>query len=886
MSQLTKGQLQVENQNNFPDNNTNYITPALLREFNTDMIQSLALQSEVDAVSSSVNGLIVSSSKYATTGSNRFNGNQTISGSYYLDIGSTRIRDVENGITVFDSTGGLQVRNYGSGELQLEQNVDADLTITNQLLDIHLNTPSGAIFLNDVDFEQYSASVDSRLNNAQGVQGATGAQGASGTNGTQGIQGLIGQGTQGVQGQLGQTGPIGIQGIQGITGTQGIQGIQGTQGIIGTGTQGATGAQGTAGAGTSISVQDEGSILGNATSFNFIGAGVTTTLSSGTASVTIPGGGGSAVGAITTGSNGQEQSITGSLGLTTLNNVSAINTLFTASTEPTPMEGTSSAVYFVSYSSVPNGYPNAFNVDASGNWSVSGSGVNNQVITAVNGDDNGLLFEAGGATFTQGENYVFKAATFYNPLNVNGGLIQLQTDSIGNAVVQAGNNAGDENYPGFRTVVNSTTNPGDIYSFIAMDDAASGRSFGLKFSTYTPFGSGLVGAIYGGGGYNGTTDAIYFVSSSIRMLKPTTFSAPVQMTGSLSVSGSTNFRELTGSLATFSASVNSRLNSGGGNVTASSYLATANAGFLYGPSTASLSNSYTRYGKDGFQIYQYQNQPYAFGVICTSDQLNSYTGSQFRWGTVNSLGPIQNYMNMISASYTGSNVSGTPIPGLDYLKNGEILQINRGTTFDKNVYIQQGLYVSQSSGGATPAITINAGGSQNALVASGSVTITGSLSVNGKTIKSLAAGAFNSTQTQSGSANVSQSMTFNNNDINNQGISVNSNSQLTVTNAGTYNIQFSTQVDRVTGSGTDVVYIWLKKNGSNVSNSATVVTISGAAAAAKTVPAWNWVVNANEGDYFELVWQTPDPTIQLTAASATGNIPAIPSVIATVTQVN
>ena len=87
MSQLTKGQLQVENQNNFPDNNTNYITPALLREFNTDMIQSLALQSEVDAVSSSVNGLIVSSSKYATTGSNRFNGNQTISGSYYLDIG-------------------------------------------------------------------------------------------------------------------------------------------------------------------------------------------------------------------------------------------------------------------------------------------------------------------------------------------------------------------------------------------------------------------------------------------------------------------------------------------------------------------------------------------------------------------------------------------------------------------------------------------------------------------------------------------------------------------------------------------------------------------------------------------------------------------------------
>jgi hypothetical protein len=245
MSQLTKGQLQVENQNNFPDNNTNYITPALLREFNTDMIQSLALQSEVDAISSSVDSLIVSSSIYATTGSNRFNGNQTINGnvsissSNYLDIGTTKIQDTNNGITVFDSNGGLQIRNFNSGELQLDQNAAGDLTLTNHLLDIHLYTPSGAIFLNDVDFAQYSASVDSRLINSQGIQGTTGAQGQSGAQGVIGSQG--GQGIQGVQGQLGQTGPIGIQGIQGITGVQGI---------TGTGTQGAQGVAGSGGSGS------------------------------------------------------------------------------------------------------------------------------------------------------------------------------------------------------------------------------------------------------------------------------------------------------------------------------------------------------------------------------------------------------------------------------------------------------------------------------------------------------------------------------------------------------------------------------------------------------------------------------------------------------------
>jgi len=267
MSQLTKGQLQVENQTNFPNNTTGFITPSLLRAFNIDVIDSLALQSQVDSVSASVSGLIISSSKYATTGSNTFNGNQVINGnvsissSKYLDIGTTRIEDINNGITLFDSDGGLQIRNYNSGEYQIDQNANADLTITSHLLDIHLSTPSGAIFLNNVDFEQYSASVDSRLNNAQGVQGSTGAQGGTGTQGatgqsiqgSQGTTGIGAQGSIGIQGTTGAQGLVGNQGIQGIKGNQGTQAAQGTigsqggQGATGAGTQGADGAQGATG---------------------------------------------------------------------------------------------------------------------------------------------------------------------------------------------------------------------------------------------------------------------------------------------------------------------------------------------------------------------------------------------------------------------------------------------------------------------------------------------------------------------------------------------------------------------------------------------------------------------------------------------------------------
>jgi hypothetical protein len=145
-------------------------------------------------------------------------------------------------------------------------------------------------------------------------------------------------------------------------------------------------------------------------------------------------------------------------------------------------------------------------------------------------------------------------------------------------------------------------------------------------------------------------------------------------------------------------------------------------------------------------------------------------------------------------------------------------------------------------------------------------------------------GTFYDTTTQSGSANVSQSISYNTTDIT-KGVSVVSGSRLTVANAGVYNIQFSLQVDRISGSGTDTVYIWLKKNGTNVTNSAGAITISGGAAAAKTISAWNYVVDAVANDYYELVWQTTDANIQLINATATGNVPGIPSAIVTVTQV-
>ena len=73
MSQLNKTQLEAENQSNFPNNNTGFITPLKLREFNTDMIDSMvdeieyninsaSLSGSVAAVQNQVNGLVLSGS--------------------------------------------------------------------------------------------------------------------------------------------------------------------------------------------------------------------------------------------------------------------------------------------------------------------------------------------------------------------------------------------------------------------------------------------------------------------------------------------------------------------------------------------------------------------------------------------------------------------------------------------------------------------------------------------------------------------------------------------------------------------------------------------------------------------------------------------------------
>jgi hypothetical protein len=114
--------------------------------------------------------------------------------------------------------------------------------------------------------------------------------------------------------------------------------------------------------------------------------------------------------------------------------------------------------------------------------------------------------------------------------------------------------------------------------------------------------------------------------------------------------------------------------------------------------------------------------------------------------------------------------------------------------------------------------------------------------------------------------------------------------KITVNRAGVYNIAFSAQLDRVASSGTAEVNIWLRKNGEtsafDVPRTDTKVTMTGNAGNSKTVAAWNFVVSAEAGDYFQLMWSPTDHNIHIVSAAAVTTPglerPAIPSVILTV----
>lgn len=114
-------------------------------------------------------------------------------------------------------------------------------------------------------------------------------------------------------------------------------------------------------------------------------------------------------------------------------------------------------------------------------------------------------------------------------------------------------------------------------------------------------------------------------------------------------------------------------------------------------------------------------------------------------------------------------------------------------------------------------------------------------------------------------------------------------SKIKVTVPGVYNLQFSAQFSNSSASDDDID-IWFRKNGTNIADSTSAVTIPGKHGAVNghLIPSWNIFIDLAAGDYVEIMWRTNNTTtyIEYLAAGTSPTRPAVPSVIATMNYVS
>jgi hypothetical protein len=151
-------------------------------------------------------------------------------------------------------------------------------------------------------------------------------------------------------------------------------------------------------------------------------------------------------------------------------------------------------------------------------------------------------------------------------------------------------------------------------------------------------------------------------------------------------------------------------------------------------------------------------------------------------------------------------------------------------------------------------------------------------------------GAFqDSTDQTAANTTTAYAVTFNTTDFSN-GVTIASNSRITVADSGIWNLQFSIQFTNTTNSSQDVD-VWFRVNGTNVANSNSRFGFAprkGVGDPYHTIAALNYFVSLNATDYVEIMWRTTDIGVQIEqyAAGTSPTRPAVPSAIVTMSFVS
>lgn len=151
-------------------------------------------------------------------------------------------------------------------------------------------------------------------------------------------------------------------------------------------------------------------------------------------------------------------------------------------------------------------------------------------------------------------------------------------------------------------------------------------------------------------------------------------------------------------------------------------------------------------------------------------------------------------------------------------------------------------------------------------------------------------GAFqDSTDQTAASTTAAYAVTLNTTDFSN-GVTVASNSRITVADAGIWNCQFSIQFKNTSSDGVDVD-VWFRKNGTNIDNSNSRFYLpprKGMATPSHIIAAMNFFASMDSSDYLEIMWRTENTSVSIETygTSASPTRPAVPSAIVTMSFVS
>lgn len=159
------------------------------------------------------------------------------------------------------------------------------------------------------------------------------------------------------------------------------------------------------------------------------------------------------------------------------------------------------------------------------------------------------------------------------------------------------------------------------------------------------------------------------------------------------------------------------------------------------------------------------------------------------------------------------------------------------------------------------------------------------LSTRGGQYLNIPYGAFSDYVDQTAVANTATVMLFRTTDFAN-GVSVVSNSKITVAQSGIYNLQWSAQFNNTDTQEHDVS-VWLRQDGpgagTDIPGSAGRISIPKVHGGidGHTIVGWNYYVSLQAGEFVELWWSTPDALVTIQHLPA-GVAPVRPSTASTV----